>query len=326
MIPRIGLTLGDPAGIGPEVVLKSLRKVDVEYIPVIIGPLGLVEITRDLLDETLQLVVLKSFDRISTEVNVYDCVEPDLESVSSGEESKESGRISYLCVVEAVKLALCKAVDAVVTGPISKASWKKAGYDFPGHTELLASLSKTENYGMMMVSEGLRVLLVTTHIPVEKVSEQIHKDEIENKILLAHSSLKTLFRIPNPKIAVCGLNPHKGEQGVLGGEEIEEIEPAVRSCRSKGIIVEGPFPSDTLFLRRGEYDCILSMYHDQGLIPFKLLSFGKGVNLTLGLPFIRTSPDHGTAYEIAGKGTADASSMAEAIRLACELVKNRHQT
>lgn len=325
MTPRIGLTLGDPAGIGPEIVLKSLRKAEVEYIPVIIGSIELVEITKDLLNESLQIRPLESFDHISNEISIYDCVKPDVASISFGKESKESGRVSYLWVVEAVKLALNKTVDAVVTAPISKASWKKAGYDSPGHTELLASLTKTENYGMMMVGEGLRVLLVTTHIPIKQVPGQIHKKEIERKILLAHKSLKMLFRIPSPRIAVCALNPHSGEQGVLGREEIELIEPAVQSCQSRGVAVEGPFPSDTLFLKRDQYDCILAMYHDQGLIPFKLLSFGKGVNLTLGLPFIRTSPDHGTAYEIAGKGIADPSSMVEAIHLACELVKNENQ-
>jgi len=325
MIPRIGLSLGDPAGIGPEVVLKSLRKAGVEYTPIIVGSLKVVETARDLIGENLQVTSLRSFDCIPEGISVYDCGEPDIESVRFGEESKESGRLSYLWVVEAVKLALSRVVDAVVTAPINKASWKKAGYDFPGHTELLASLAKTGNYGMMMVSEGLRVLLVTTHIPLEKVSGRINRGVIEDKISLTHGSLKRLFNIANPRIAVCALNPHRGEQGVLGSEEIEEIEPAVRSCRNRGIMVEGPFPSDTLFLRRNDYDCIVSMYHDQGLIPFKLLSFGKGVNLTLGLPFIRTSPDHGTACEIAGKGIADPSSMVEAIHLACELVKNRNQ-
>lgn len=324
MIPRIGLTLGDPAGVGPEVVLKSLRKIEVQCIPIIIGSLKIVEITRSLLNETFEITPLKSFDHISKGIHIYDCVEPDPTRISFGRPSKESGKVSYLWVVEAVKLALAKVVNAIVTAPINKASWKRAGYDFPGHTELLASLTKTKNYGMMMVSEDLKVVLVTTHIAIEQVSEQIRKDEVENKISLAHESLKTWFRVPNPRIAVCALNPHSGEDGVLGREEIEVIEPAVQSCRSRGIVVEGPFPSDTLFLRRSQYDCILVMYHDQGLIPFKLLSFGKGVNLTLGLPFIRTSPDHGTAYQIAGKGIADPSSMEKAIYLACELVKNRN--
>lgn len=325
MIPRIGLTLGDPAGIGPEVLLKSLKRTEAEYIPIIIGSLRLIQMAKDMLNETLEITPLKSFRHIPRGINIYDCVEPDFESIRLGEESKESGRVSYLWVGEAVKLALNGVIDAIVTAPISKSSWRRAGYRFPGHTELLAELTKTKKYAMMMVAESLRVLLLTTHIPLGEVYKRIARTEIENKILLADDSLRNLFKIPNPRIAVCALNPHRGEDGILGREEIEVIEPAVESCRSKGVEVEGPFSSDTIFLRRSDYDCILAMYHDQGLIPFKLLSFGKGVNLTLGLPFIRTSPDHGTAYEIAGKGVADPSSMTEAIRLAVRLVKNKNQ-
>ena len=325
MIPRIGLTLGDPAGIGPEIVLKALRKVEIEYDPLLIGSIQLAEIARDIVGEGLRIIPRERFDHVPGALRIHDCGDPDLSSINPGRESKEAARVSYLWVVEAVKLALKRSVDAVVTAPINKASWKSAGYNYPGHTQLLASLTDAENYGMMMVAESLRVLLITTHIPIGQVPREIDKGEIERKILLAHSSLKNLFRMADPKIAVCALNPHRGEQGVLGREESEEIEPAVQSCRDKGIAVEGPFPSDTLFLKRRQYDCIVAMYHDQGLIPFKLLSFGKGVNLTLGLPFIRTSPDHGTAYEIAGKGMADPSSMVEAIHLACELVKNMNQ-
>jgi 4-hydroxythreonine-4-phosphate dehydrogenase len=325
MIPRIGLTLGDPAGIGAEVVLKSLRLVNTKYVPLIIGSAALVERAGQMLGHTVQVKTVKSLGGISGEMNVYDCGELDVASIRLGQDSKESGRVSYLWVAEAVKLALSRTVDAIVTAPISKSSWKMAGHDFPGHTDLLASLCHTDDYGMMMISGDLKLLLVTTHIPLEEVPGSIGRSEIEKKICLAHKSLETLFGISNPRVAVCSLNPHKGERGVLGREEIEQIEPAVRRCQSKRIQVEGPFSSDTLFLRRRHYDCIIAMYHDQGLIPFKLLSFGKGVNLTLGLPFIRTSPDHGTAYEIAGKGVADPSSMVAAIHLACELAGKQNQ-
>ena len=325
MIPRIGLTLGDPAGIGPEVVLKALQLVTTEHTPIIIGSAELVRRASELLGHADQVTTVESFDDVSGGLNVYDCAELDPTSVRPGQGSKESGRASYSWVLEAVELALNRAVDAIVTAPISKSSWKMAGHDFAGHTDLLASLCHSKDYGMMMVSGDLRVLLVTTHIPLEEVPRAIETAEIERKVFLAHSSLQMLFDISNPRVAVCSLNPHKGEEGVLGSEEIERIEPAVRKCQAEGIRVEGPFSSDTLFLKRDRYDCIIAMYHDQGLIPFKLLSFGKGVNLTLGLPFIRTSPDHGTAYEIAGKGVADPSSMVASIELACRLAERRRQ-
>ncbi|KPJ60417.1 MAG: hypothetical protein AMJ46_06580 [Latescibacteria bacterium DG_63] len=324
MIPRIGLTIGDPGGIGPEVLLKSIETVGLPYIPVVVGPLEILDIANRLITQPIQLNPVASFDNLTEGTHVYDCVEPILQSITFGQESEESGRISYLSVVEAVKLASRKVVDAIVTAPISKASWSRAGYHYPGHTELLAGLTKTEDYGMMMVSGELKVLLVTTHLPLLLVPPEIRKGQVERKILLAERSLRTLFAIPKPRIAVCALNPHRGERGILGKEETEEIVPAVECCRSRGIDVEGPCSSDTIFLRRDEYDCIIAMYHDQGLIPFKLFSFGKGVNLTLGLPFVRTSPDHGTAYEIAGKGIADPSSMQEAIRLAVRLAAQKN--
>ncbi len=325
MIPRIGLTLGDPAGIGPEVVLKSLPERATDYIPIIIGSQRIVEAVRGFAESLPQITPLESFDRLGDGIYIYECGEVDLARIEIGNESVESGRVSYLWVVEAVKRALTGELDAVVTAPISKSAWKSAGFDSPGHTDLLASLTKTDEYGMMMVSDELKVLLVTTHIPLSAVPPRIDRHELEEKIRLAHRSLRSLFGIGQPRIGVCSLNPHGGEKNVLGREEIDEIEPAVRRCQDRGISAEGPFPSDTLFSRRGSYDCIIAMYQDQGLIPFKLLSFGKGVNLTVGLPFIRTSPDHGTAFEIAGRGIANPSSMGEAIRLAVDLSQQAAQ-
>jgi 4-hydroxythreonine-4-phosphate dehydrogenase len=323
MIPRIGLTLGDPAGIGPEIVMKSLPEMAADYIPVIIGSQRIVERSRRFADRMPEIIPVESFDGLKHKAYIHDCEEVDFEQIETGKESAESGRVSHLWVVEAAKLALAGAVDAVVTGPISKSAWRMAGFDFPGHTELLAFLSGTDDYGMMMVSDELRVLLVTTHVSIAEVPARICLDDIRRKISLAHRALRSLFGIVEPRIGVCGLNPHGGEQSVLGREEIDEIGPAVRRCQDEGVAVEGPFPSDTLFSKRHAYDCIIAMYHDQGLIPFKLLSFGKGVNLTTGLPFIRTSPDHGTAYGIAGRGIANPSSMCEAIRLAVELTRKK---
>ena len=213
-----------------------------------------------------------------------------------------------------------------MTPPIHKAGLKKAGFDIPGHTEYLAALSKTKRFDMMLVGGGLRVVLVTRHLPLKQVPTSLSKKKIEDTILLTDWELKRSFGIQRPRLAVCGLNPHAGEEGHIGREEIQRIAPAVRSStRRTSSKISGPLPPDVLFYQafQGAYDAEICMYHDQGLIPLKMISRGHGVNVTLGLPFVRTSPDHGTAYDIAGRFVADPGSMIEALKLALFLTQNR---
>lgn len=284
--PIIAITMGDPAGIGPEIAFKAASHPQVTKIcrPVIIG---------DSKEE------LKRF-RI-------------------GKISKAAGRASIGYVKKAIELALAKKVDAIVTGPINKEAIHLAGVKFPGHTELLAARTRTKNYAMMFVSPKLWVMLVTIHIPLKNVPSSIRRQKVLNTIKLAH-------QVRPGRIAVAGLNPHAGEGGLFGREEIEQIIPAVRDARKLGINVVGPISPDAVFNQAaaGKYDLVVAMYHDQGLIPLKLLSFGRSVNVTVGLPIIRTSVDHGTAFDIAGKNRADPGSMIAAIKVAVELVNARH--
>lgn len=351
MKPKIGITMGDPGGIGPEVVLKALSRPQILSLfdPLLIGvpevfqkasqalklPVHLSLVTdvasgfprrvryegntgldaRQVRDgrETAGGDVTPGRERIA----VLSCGEP--RAFEYGKPSPEGGEVSFQAIRISAELALERKIDAIVTGPINKYSFHLAGHPYPGHTELLSSLAKTEKYAMMLLSGDQRVVLVTTHLPLGEVTGSITEEKIFGVIELTHSSLKSYFKLPNPRIGVCALNPHGGEEGVFGEEEKGAISPAISRALAQGIRVEGPFPSDTLFTRWKEFDSIVAMYHDQGLIPLKLLGFGRGVNLTLGLPFIRTSPDHGTAFDIAGKGVADPGSMIEALKLAARL-------
>jgi 4-hydroxythreonine-4-phosphate dehydrogenase len=228
----------------------------------------------------------------------------------------------------AVRLAMEKKVEAVATAPINKAGLKKAGFDIPGHTEYLAELSGTKKYEMMLVGGPLRVVLVTRHVPIKKVPSMLTRSRVTEAILLTDKELRRSFGVLRPKIVVCGLNPHAGEEGTIGLEEIDIIRPAVMRARAKtDAEIVGPLSPDALFYDayQGRYDAQICMYHDQGLIPLKMISRGHGVNVTLGLPFIRTSPDHGTAYDIAQRGLADPGSMTEALETAFQLAKNRRQ-
>ncbi|SMO73664.1 4-hydroxythreonine-4-phosphate dehydrogenase [Balnearium lithotrophicum] len=251
--------------------------------------------------------------------NVSLCdVAPNVE-FQVGKASKESGRAQ----VEFLKGALSDAkegkIDGVVTLPINKEAVRLAGFPFPGHTEFLAHFFKVKNFGMMLANERLKVVLLTTHVSLREVPDLVKRERILNKLELINSEF------PGAKIGVCALNPHAGEGGLFGREEIEEIEPAIIEAKTSGIKAFGPFPSDTIFLRalKGDFDVVLAMYHDQGLIPIKLLGFGRSVNVTLGLPIVRTSVDHGTAYDIAGKGIADTGSFETAVRIAIELLKRK---
>lgn len=287
--PRIALTVGDPAGIGPEIVAKAAADPRV----------------RELCDPI-----------------VFAAPTPG--HVTMGRISPEAGRAAYDTIVLAVQAARKGDVDAIATAPVNKAAFAKAGLPWKGHTDLLAHLCGTPRVAMMFHAPELKVVLITVHVPLKDVPSLVTQGRVEQTIALTHESLP-LFGIPSPRLAVAGLNPHAGEGGVLGDEDDKVLAPAIAASREKGIAVSGPFPADTVFVRasRGEFDCVLACYHDQGLIPVKLLAFGHAVNVTIGLPIIRTSVDHGTAFDIAGKDVADPGSMIEAVLLAARMAARR---
>ncbi|MEM3805839.1 MAG: 4-hydroxythreonine-4-phosphate dehydrogenase PdxA [Desulfurococcus sp.] len=327
----IGITMGDPAGAGPELALKALRKADYNIAKyVIIG-------SYKVLLKASSIVGLRHPSLIKIDdptmlpddpnvIGVYDLDNVDLSRLVYGKPSVMGGRASYEYIVKAVNLALRGLVDAVVTMPISKESLNMAGYKYPGHTELLAELTGAKEVRMMLVARHLRVVHVTTHIPLRKVPDFVRKERILKTIELTYEYLRNYFNIQEPRLAVAGLNPHSGEGGLFGDEEIKEITPAIEEAKCKGLNVSGPYPPDTVFYRayyNKEFDAVVAMYHDQGHIPVKMVGFMEGVNITLGLPIIRVSPDHGTVWGKAGKGTADETASYEAIKLAVELAKNK---
>jgi 4-hydroxythreonine-4-phosphate dehydrogenase len=287
--PRIGITVGDPAGIGPEIARKAAA------------------------DSTIARACDIVFYGAASEEQAV--------RFARGRVSAEAGRSAYDAIVHAVADAQAGRIDAIATAPINKEAFAAANLPWRGHTELLAHLTGASRVAMMFYAESLRVVLATVHIPISEVPRALTRDTLEGIIDLAARELPR-FGIPAPRLALAGLNPHAGEHGVMGREDDEVLAPAVAACRARGIAIEGPFPGDTVFVRamRGEFDAVVACYHDQGLIPIKLVAFGKAVNVTLGLPIIRTSVDHGTAFDIAGQGVADPSSMIEAIKLAVRLV------
>lgn len=310
---RIGITMGDPNGIGPEVAIKAIQDKSVMDAcqPVLIGS---------------EKVWHKAAEQFAVD-NIPEIVDPggfNIKDLTPQKVSKEAGRASVQCIEKAVEMALSCDIDAVVTAPISKESIHLAGSGYPGHTEMLKDLTGSDNAIMLFEGGKFRVALQTIHAALSKVPGMIKKDEIFNTISICSSELKSKFGIDSPRVVVCGLNPHAGEAGAFGREEIEEIIPAVELAKSEGINVEGPYPADTLFYNalQGRWDLVLAMYHDQGLIPFKMLSFDTGVNVTIGLPIIRTSPDHGTAFDIAWQGKANPASMIEAIRVAVRMINS----
>jgi len=324
-LPRVGITMGDPAGIGPEVVLKAVAEEEVRAVcqPVIIGDAQLLAHTARTLDLQCGYEIVRhdeELPRRSTEPiifhlnNIQGHVEPGVESGAAG---KAAG--GY--IEAAVALCASGSIDAIATAPINKRALFLGGYSFPGHTEFLAQLTSTDDYAMGFVAANLRVVLISTHVPLSQAIGLVRRERFEKTIRLAHHELQR-WGIENPRIAAAALNPHGAEGGLFGIEEAAEILPAVESCRVMDRInVSGPYSADTVFLRasRGEFDAVIACYHDQAMIPVKCLSFGEAVNVTLGLPFIRTSVDHGTAFDIAGKGIAEHSSMVAAIKLAAEL-------
>ncbi|OGW80960.1 MAG: 4-hydroxythreonine-4-phosphate dehydrogenase PdxA [Omnitrophica bacterium RIFCSPHIGHO2_02_FULL_51_18] len=328
---RIAVTLGDPAGIGPEVVLKSLA-VWLKKPAAKILLLGSARFYADLANRLKLKMVFTDIQNLSQWDTLPACVVPCYffekmpEKIARGRFNAALATLAVRSIKLGAALATEGEVDAVVTPPINKASTKKAGFNIPGHTEFLASLSRTKRYEMMLVGGSLRVVLVTRHLALKEVSKQVTRERVKSAITLTVLELQKSFGIRRPKIVVCGLNPHAGEEGRFGREEIDVIAPAVREAQKmvKAELV-GPLSPDALFYDayEGCYDAEICMYHDQGLIPLKMISRGSGVNVTLGLPFVRTSPDHGTAYDIADKFIADPGSMTQALKLAVVLSKNR---
>lgn len=311
-IRRIAITIGDPAGVGPEIVLKAVKS------PAVLGLCQFV-IIGDLpvLERAIEEMSLP-FDHGAVEF-IYTNTIKD-KHFDRNMPTATNGIASFTYIKKAVELAQTGYVDAVVTAPVSKEALNMAGFKWPGHTEMLAELTNTEDYAMMFYSDSLKVVLVTIHTALRDVPDLIKKGKTLKIIMLARCACD-MMDIGHPRIAVAGLNPHAGESGMFGDEEIKEIIPAVKEAQAMGIPVSGPYPADTLFHRayNGEFDIIVCMYHDQGLVPLKMVAFDKAVNVTVGLPIIRTSPDHGTAYDIAWKGIANPSSMIEAIKLAVRM-------
>lgn len=328
MKPRIALTIGDFNGIGPEVILKNidLPIIQKSIQPILIGSFEIFEHYAKKLKIRKKLVSVQSTaEAAAGSIPVLNVYNGTIKNLQIGKAAPDAGICAGMAIEKAVRMCLDNEVDAMVTGPVSKESLHIAGYNFPGQTEMLAMLSRSDKVTMMLIAKSFRVGLATIHLPIQKVAENIFVERISEKIDTINASLKNDFGIKAPAIAVLGLNPHAGEHGAIGLEEIEIIEPAIIKAKQKGINVSGPFPADGFFAtsRQKTFDAVLAMYHDQGLIPLKMSGFNEGVNFSAGLKIVRTSPDHGTAFDIAGKGIADPRSMSAAIQLARTISINR---
>lgn len=330
--PILGITMGDAAGVGPEIIVMALSREDIRGIcrPLVIGDAATMEEAVEIVGFPNRVIALRkaSDARFEAEViEVLDLANIDLGKLTRGVVDPTNGRAAYEYVRRAIELALAGGIDAVVTAPLNKEAMNAAGCHYSGHTEILAELCETEDVAMMLVAGELRVSHVTTHVSLREACDLVKKERILKVIELTAGALKRMG-IDRPTIAVAAMNPHAGEGGLFGREEIEEIEPAVEEAKRLGYHVTGPMPPDTIFFRavkgreigRSQFDAVVAMYHDQGHIPIKLLGFFDGVNVTLGLPIVRTSVDHGTVFGKAGKGTANPASMVEAIKLAAKMV------
>lgn len=340
--PVIAITMGDPAGIGAELAVKALADPEIYDIcrPFVIGDSKMIaDAIRFTGSNIVQQRIAKPDDGVFEPgmINVVDLNNIEMNEHVYGQVSASAGRAAFDYVKTGIELAVACEADAVVTGPIHKESLNRGGYKYSGHTEIFADLTGTRDYAMMLVDQGMRVVHVTTHVSLRKACDLIRKDRVLTVIRLAHEAA-LMLGIAKPRIGVAGLNPHSGEEGLFGTEEIEEIRPAIQAARDEGINAEGPVPPDTLFAkaRGGQYDIVVAMYHDQGHIPLKTVSFAldqttgrwlsvSGVNTTLGLPIIRTSVDHGVAFGKAGKGTANPESLVQAIHMAVQFAHGRHE-
>lgn len=327
--PRIAITMGDGAGVGPEIIMKSLKNKSLyeNCLPVVIGDAKILKRANNIVDANLEIRSIQSVGEAKFQFGVVDCIDLNLlpADLPFGVISSEAGNGAFRYLEKAIQLANSGEIEGICTAPLNKEALHKSGHIFPGHTEILAELTGTEDYAMMLQAPSLRVIHVTTHLGIIDAIKKINPERTYKVIRLAHDTLKRAG-IDNPKIAVCGINPHAGENGLFGyGEEEEKIIPAVEKAQAEGIDVVGPLPADTLFFlaNRGDFDMVVAMYHDQGHGPIKVLGLEAGVNITVGLPIIRTSVDHGTAFDIAGKGIADEQSLLEAMKQAISLAPIR---
>jgi 4-hydroxythreonine-4-phosphate dehydrogenase len=320
--PPIAVTMGDPAGIGPEIVARTFADEWRENRALVVGDPGILERAARLLGLPLRVYVVSEPEEAAFEPGTVDVlavgeVPGDL---PFGELDARAGDAAFRYVERATELASAGRVGAIATAPLNKEAMHLAGHKYPGHTEILAELTGTEDYAMMLVTDELKVIHVSTHVSLREAIERVRPERELAVIRLAHASLRKLG-VESPRVAVAGLNPHAGENGLFGTEDAERIAPAVERAKGEGIDASGPWPPDTVFMRarRGHFDMVVVQYHDQGHIPVKLMGFDTGVNVTVGLPFFRTSVDHGTAFDIAGTGKADHASMRAAIELARKL-------
>lgn len=327
MKPIVGITMGDAAGIGPEVIVKALSHKELYDIcrPIVVGDASVMKNALSLVKSNLKVQAVSNPDKGNYQygtIDVLDLHNIDTSKLEIGKVQAMAGKASLEYIETGVKLTQQNKINALCTASINKEAIRKAGAQFPGHTELLANLTGAKEVTMLLVAGNVRVFHVTIHVPLSKVSSLITKESVLETIRLAHNSLRGLG-IAEPKIAVAGLNPHASDGGLFGTEEKDKIAPAVEAANKEGMKAFGPIPPDTVFVRanKGEFDGVVAMYHDQGHIPVKLLAFDTGVNVTIGLPIIRTSVDHGTAYDIAGKGIADERSMIEAIKLGAKMAQ-----
>lgn len=331
-LPAVAITMGDAAGIGPEIIVKALSRHPHLWQlcrPIVVGDVGCLERTRSQLGDELSVVQVEGPGQVTSRPGTLECIALDLipADLQMGELSADAGEAAYRFVEKAAALAIARTVDAICTAPLNKAALHLAGHHYPGHTELLAALTGTEEVAMMLTATlpngaSLRVAHVTTHVGLVDAIERITPERVLLVIKLAEAALAHTVNNRRPRIAVCGINPHAGEGGLFGrGEERDKLEPAIAAAREMGIEAIGPLPADTAFFRagRGDFDCVVAMYHDQGHAPVKVLGLEGGVNITLGLPIVRTSVDHGTAFDIAGKDMADERSLVFAIEEAARL-------
>ncbi len=325
----VAVTMGCPAGIGPEIVLKAAADQSMDIPLLVIGDLAILKAAAQGLNlSKIKIKPWKPSQPVCSKQNVlycFDVTKLKPEQIRPGHPTELTGRSSFEYITKAIELCKAGLALGIATAPISKTGLRLAGIDYPGHTEILAHFTDTKDYLMMMAGQKLKVTLSTIHIPLKDVPGRLNTDRVFRTIKITWQSLKRDFDIPEPMIGVCGLNPHAGEGGMFGDEEEKIIAPACLLAKEKGMRVSDPLPPDTIFYHasKGAYDAVVCQYHDQGLIPFKLLHFEDGVNVTCGLPIVRTSVDHGTAYDIAWKGQASHCSMKAAIKLAKFIAENR---
>lgn len=322
--PILALTMGDAAGVGPEIIVKALADQHIYDIcrPLVFGDAGRLKLAAQILNSSLSINSVKTAAEGRYEYGAIDVL--DFANIPAdlpfGQVDGRAGHAAFTYVAEAIQQAGEKKIAAIVTAPLNKEALHKGGHNFPGHTEILGELSHSKDYAMLLSSDELKVIHVTTHVSMRQAADLIKKERVLKIIRLADRTLR-LLGIEKPRIAVAGFNAHAGENGLFGREDIDEILPAVTAAQEEGITATGPIPPDTVFFRtakRKEFDIVVVMYHDQGHIPIKVLGFDTGINVTVGLPFLRTSVDHGTAFDIAGKGIADSGSMKAAIEFAAK--------